>query len=87
MAVKDDRGGTLVPDETIRLKTPGPCQNILYYGLYDIQLPDEMAAESIRQEICGGRFWRGPLLNADWEQYGQKRYTAQCRSCGHRVRL
>lgn len=23
--IKDDRGGTVVPDETTRLKTPGPC--------------------------------------------------------------
>lgn len=24
--VKDDRGGTVVPEETTRLKTPGPCK-------------------------------------------------------------
>lgn len=80
-----DRSDTHATDDTSRLKTPGPCQRVIYYGLYDAQLPDEWANIAVRQEICGGRWWRGPILNPDWERYGLKKYTAQCRKCGTKV--
>jgi hypothetical protein len=89
-----DRSDTHAPEETVRLKTPGPCQAVIFYGLYDSPLPENMANRAVRQEICGCRFWRlkrkadRVIFDTDGNPKDvEAAYYAECRTWHHRVEL
>lgn len=71
--VKDDRGGTVVPEETTRLKTLGPCE--------------KCGGRWWRGPTPENIFTPHPTEISNWVSTPNGKYFAECRNCGRTVRL